>query len=82
MEKPDGLTVLRREDVEMRLWPLPIRKLYGVGPKTETPLRGMGVETIGQLASWSTDGLLAQFGRSYGLYLYEAARGISFDDGR
>ncbi len=76
MDKPDGLTVLRAQDVETRLWPLPIRKLYGVGPKTEAHLRGVGVETIGQLAAWSADRLQAEFGRSYGAYLYEASRGI------
>ena len=76
MEKPDGLTVLRSRDVESRLWPLPIRKLYGVGPKTEVLLKGMGIGTIGQLASWPADRLVAQFGRSYGAYLYEASRGI------
>src|SRR4030043_586841 len=32
--KPDGLTILNTTDTESQLWPLPIRKLYGIGPKT------------------------------------------------
>jgi DNA polymerase-4 len=76
MRKPDGLTILNVEDIESRLWPLPIRKLYGVGPKTESYLRSIGIETIGQLADLPLETLVGHFGRAYGRYLYEAARGI------
>lgn len=76
MEKPDGLTILLERDIEARLWPLPIRKLYGIGPKTEGSLKGMGIEIIGQLAALSLEKLREVFGSSYGCYLYEASRGI------
>ena len=76
MQKPDGVTILKENDVESRLWPLAVRKLYGVGPKTETSLKRMGIETIGQLAAMSVDALVERFGNSYGGYLYEASRGI------
>lgn len=76
MQKPDGLTILTEEGVESRLWPLPIRKLYGVGPKTESYLKSIGIETIGQLAGLSLEALVGYFGQAYGRYLYEAARGI------
>ena len=76
MQKPDGITVLREGDIETRLWPLPIRKLYGVGPKTEAHLAKMGIKTIGELAALSPEELVDAFGGSYGHYLYEAARGI------
>lgn len=76
MKKPDGVTILTGQEIETRLWPLPIRKLYGIGPKTETYLTGMGVDTIGQLAALSLDNLLEHFGKSYGGYLYDASRGI------
>jgi DNA polymerase IV len=75
MQKPDGLTILAKEDIETRLWPLPIRKLYGVGPKTEEHLKRVGVETIGQLAVLPVETLVDRFGKSYGCYLYDASRG-------
>jgi len=76
MQKPDGLTILNEGDVECQLWPLPIRKLYGVGPKTEAHLKDIGIETIGQLAASSAEKLIETFGHSYGHYLYDASRGI------
>jgi DNA polymerase-4 len=76
MEKPDGLTILTQDDVRSRIWPLPVRKLWGVGPKTEAYLKEMGVRTIGELASFPLGRLTEEFGESYGSYLYEASRGI------
>lgn len=76
MDKPDGLTIIAEGDVETRIWPLPARKLRGVGPKTEERFRGMGVETIRDLAALPLETLAARFGRSYGAYLHQAARGI------
>jgi DNA polymerase IV len=76
MQKPDGLTVITENDVERRIWPLPVRTLWGVGPKTEANLKEMGVRTIGELASLSLDQLIGEFGQSYGHYLYEGSRGI------
>lgn len=76
MQKPNGLTILTENDIESRLWPLPIRKLYGIGPKMEEHLKAMNIETIGQLAALSGEILVQRFGPSYGHYLHEAARGI------
>jgi DNA polymerase-4 len=76
MQKPDGFTIIKEEDVESHIWPLPARKLWGVGPKTETYLKEIGIKTIGELASLSLDRLIEEFGQSYGNYLYEASRGI------
>jgi DNA polymerase-4 len=75
MQKPDGLTILNEDDIESRIWPLPVRKLWGVGPKTETYLKGIGIVTIGELAAMSIETLFSHFGKSYGRYLYEASRG-------
>jgi DNA polymerase-4 len=76
MDKPDGLTVIMPEDVLCILKPLPVRKLWGIGPKTEKYLKDMGIETVGELVSLSIDRLVDSFGSSYGNYLYHASRGI------
>lgn len=76
MQKPDGLTILGEQDVEQRVWPLPARKLWGVGPKTEAALKEIGIATIGELAAMPLQELVMRFGQSYGHYLYEASRGI------
>ena len=49
-QKPDGLTIVREEDAEKFLNPLPVRKLLGVGKKTGQILENMGVKTISDLA--------------------------------
>jgi len=76
MQKPDGLTVIMEDGIQSRIWPLSVRKLWGVGPKTEAYLKEMGVQTVGDLVSLSRDRLIEEFGQSYGSYLYEASRGI------
>jgi DNA polymerase-4 len=76
MQKPDGLTIVSEGDIQGCIWPLSVRKLWGVGPKTEAYLKDMGIQTIGNLASLSLDRLTEEFGQSYGTYLYEASRGI------
>jgi len=76
LQKPDGLTVLSEEDVPPRIWPLPARKLPGVGPKAEAHLKRIGVETIGQIAALPLGRLTEEFGQSWGRGLYDASRGI------
>jgi len=76
LEKPDGLTIISGQDIEQRIWILPVRKLWGVGPKTESSLKAKGIDTIGKLAAIPLETLVENFGNSYGRYLYEASRGI------
>ncbi len=76
MQKPDGLTMISEADIQERLWPLSVRKLWGVGPKTEAHLKEMGIETIGQLAAMPLETLVETFGNAYGKFLYESSRGI------
>jgi len=76
MQKPDGLTTIEEHDIEEKIWPLPVRKLWGVGPKTEERLKTIGVHTIGELAARLLDKLIEDFGESYGYFLYEASHGI------
>lgn len=76
MQKPNGLTILTEDDIKTRIWSLSVRKLWGVGPKTEAYLKGIGIKTIGELASFPLDALIERFGKSHGEYLYNASRGI------
>ncbi len=50
LDKPDGLVVLGHEQLADLLWPLPIERLWGVGPKTAKRLRKRRIATIGDLA--------------------------------
>ena len=79
LEKPDGLVVFPLEDVARRLWPMPVRRLWGVGPKTAERLAAGGLRTIGDLLRVSEDGLAALVGRSGAQHLRALARG---DDDR
>lgn len=74
LDKPDGLTVIRARDVPRVLWPRPVSVLHGVGPRTESRLRALGVETIGDLARFPVDFLIREFGVG-GRYLHDAAHG-------
>jgi len=75
LEKPGGVTVLRMEDVPARIWPLPVRKINGIGPKADEKLAALGIHTIGELAQADPALLVAQFGKSYGPWMHEAAHG-------
>ena len=52
MKKPLGITVLRKRDVEEKLWPLPIEDMYGIGKKTYPNLKLLGIHTIGDLVKY------------------------------
>jgi DNA polymerase IV (DinB-like DNA polymerase) len=74
-EKPNGLTIVRPGEVEDFLAPLPVRKISGIGGKTEEVLEEMGIKTIGQLARCDEQKLLDRFGK-VGLQFHLLARGI------
>jgi DNA polymerase-4 len=75
LDKPDGLTILTLDDLATRIWPLPVRRINGIGPKAGARLASLGITTIGQLAEQPRAGLVEQFGRSYGAWLHDAAHG-------
>lgn len=75
LDKPDGLTLLTEADIPSRIWPLPVRRINGIGPKAGTALAALGIETIGQLAAADPLRLVERFGRSYGAWLHAAAHG-------
>ncbi len=76
MEKPDGLTIIRDEDLERKVFPLPVARLVGVGRKTEERLRDLGIRTIGDLAGAPLRTLTGVFGRARGRALKMHALGI------
>ena len=73
--KPDGLTLVRPDDVLDFLRPLEPRELPGIGPKTYEILKGMGITTIGKLRKLRKDQLTDLFGK-FGATMWESARGI------
>ena len=75
LQKPDGLTVLDFKDVPSRLWPLPVRELFGVGPRYEHHLKLFNIHTIGDLARFPVKILKKRFG-VYGEVLWRCANGI------
>ena len=75
LEKPNGLTVLGDADIATRIWPLPCRKINGIGPRSTAKLEGLGLRTIGELAQAPVTVLLEQFGNHYGQWLAEVAQG-------
>ncbi|MBL0148374.1 MAG: DNA polymerase IV [Ideonella sp.] len=76
LDKPDGLTLLTMADLPERIWPMPVRRINGIGPKAGARLQALGIETIGQLAEQPRAELVAQFGKSYGAWLHDAAHGV------
>jgi len=75
LRKPDGLTVVPRGTEREFLAPLPVGKLWGVGTVTESALRRMGVETIGDLSRIAAEVIARKFGK-HGVRLHELSLGI------
>jgi DNA polymerase-4 len=62
MDTPDGLTVIRPEDVDRVLVPLPIDRIWGIGPKTAKRLADLNIKTIGDLRWMTPEWLAERFG--------------------
>ena len=73
-QKPDGLTVIRPDDVETFLAPLSVRTIPGIGPKTALILARKGIRTIAELREVPLEVLMDKLGK-WGSALYEKARG-------
>ncbi len=73
--KPNGQKHVRAEETIAFLAPLPISRLWGVGPKTEERLRTLGLKTIGDVAARGRD-WLESFVGSGGTHLWELSQGI------
>jgi DNA polymerase IV (DinB-like DNA polymerase) len=75
-QKPDGLTIVRPQEAQAFLAPLPVDRLLGVGHKISARLESIGVKTIGDLAKVDCQRLVEMFGKALGIYFYNASRGI------
>jgi nucleotidyltransferase/DNA polymerase involved in DNA repair len=76
LQKPDGLTVLLEpEQIERVLPPLPISRIWGIGPKTAIRLNDLGIKTIGDIRKLPLDILTAKFGDEGERY-FRLSRGI------
>jgi DNA polymerase-4 len=73
--KPNGISVVLETDLQSMIWPLPCRKINGIGPKAEARLKNHQIETIGQLAACEPQWLMENFGKKYGAWLHDAAWG-------
>lgn len=75
LDKPGGITLVAREDIEERIWPLAARKINGIGPKANAKLAALGINTIGELANADPALLIKHFGKNYGAWMLDAAHG-------
>jgi DNA polymerase-4 len=75
LDKPDGLTLLGPQDLSTRIWPLPARRINGIGPKAGARLEALGIHTVGELAAADPQALVDHFGTSTGRWMHEAAHG-------
>ncbi|MDR0372816.1 MAG: DNA polymerase IV [Nitrososphaerota archaeon] len=75
-QKPNGLTIIKPENAETFLAPLPVDRLLGVGKKTTIRMEQMGIKTIGALAKYDCPRLIETFGKALGLYFHNAANAV------
>lgn len=73
--KPNGISIVYEDDLQRLIWPLPCRKINGIGPKSDAKLQSLGIKTMGELAAQTPDWLIEHFGQSYGAWLHAAAWG-------
>jgi DNA polymerase IV (DinB-like DNA polymerase) len=76
VQKPDGLTVVRPDEVASFLQNLPVDRLLGVGRKTAQKMEQLEIRTIGDLSRFDVQRLVEVFGKSLGQYFHNASRGI------
>jgi DNA polymerase-4 len=73
LSKPDGLLVVAPGTELDFLHPLPVERLWGVGPATSAVLHRLGLRTVGDLAEFGEDALVAAIGDAHGRHLHALA---------
>ncbi|MCB1122289.1 MAG: DNA polymerase IV, partial [Verrucomicrobiae bacterium] len=74
-KKPNGQFAVLPEEVESFMKELPVKKIYGVGPKSEARLKSLGYETCGDLQAVPLEELVRHFGPTWGMELFKLCRG-------
>ena len=75
LEKPDGFVVVDANKIQQFLDPLPVRRIWGVGPTTGKALARLGIHSVGDLRRLDARVLADQFGE-HGEHLWRLAQGI------
>jgi DNA polymerase IV (DinB-like DNA polymerase) len=75
-QKPDGLTLVKPEEAKSFLAPLPVDCLLGVGKKTAAKMESLGIKTVGDLAGYDVQKLIAIWGKILGVYFHNAANAV------
>ena len=75
LDKPDGFRVIKPDEIREVIDPLPVSKIFGVGPRTAKRLETLGVKTVGELASRDRDEVRREVGAS-GAWIHDLAHGI------
>lgn len=75
LKKPLGITEVWKKDIREKLWPLPVRFMYGVGKQTAKRLNNLGINNIGELALFDKNILIEILGKA-GAEIYDHAHGI------
>jgi len=78
-EKPDKVHTLFKEEIEQKMWKLPVSELFMVGRKSLPKLQKMGIKTIGNLAKQDEKHIIKAFGK-YGQMIWEYANGIDEEE--
>lgn len=73
--KPNGISVVHESDLESRIWPLPVRKVNGIGPKADARLERFDIRTVGDIAARDREWLVANFGKATGAWMHEVSWG-------
>lgn len=76
LDKPNGITIIGPGDLQRRIWPLPVAKVNGIGPKANAKLAAIGITNIAELAKAPAELLQNHFGLSYARWLIDVAHGI------
>lgn len=78
-EKPDKVHTLFTNEIENKMWPLPVGELFMIGKSTTIELKNLGIKTIGDLAKYDINLLKKKF-KNQAEFMHEYANGIDLSE--